>query len=55
MFDKLVYKLLDKIVEWCGRYKEYKIRKTLPKSIYDEKAKNEGLKKWVDEQEKSYK
>ena len=55
MFDRIIHKILDTIISWCERYKEYKIRKTLPKSIYDEKTKNEGLKKWVDEQEKSYK
>ena len=27
MFDKFVYRMLDKIVEWCERYKKYRIDK----------------------------
>ena len=49
MFDAFIYKMLDKIVEWCERYKEYKINKSLPKSDPDE------LKKWLKQNEKSYK
>ena len=49
MFDGFIYRLLDKIVDWCQRYKEYKIKKSLPKSCPDE------LKKWVKQNEKSYK
>ena len=49
MFDKIIYKMLDKIVEWCERYREYKICKSLPK-----KDPNE-LKKWVKQRENSYK
>ena len=49
MFDAFIYKMLDKIVEWCERYKEYKINKSIPKSDPDE------LKKWVKQNEKSYK
>ena len=30
MFDRIIYKMLDKIVSWCERYKEYKIKKSLP-------------------------
>ena len=52
---KIVYKILDKIVEWCERYKEYKIHKTLPKACYDENVRKQDIKKWVDGQEKSYK
>ena len=55
MFDALIYKMLNKIVEWCERYKEYRINRTLPKACYDEKARVEGLKKWVKQNEKSYK
>ena len=55
MFDKIVYKILDTIVKWCERYREYRINRTLPKACYDEKAREEGLKKWVDGQGKSYK
>ena len=55
MFDKIVYKILDTIVKWCERYREYRINRTLPKACYDEKARKKGLKKWVDGQEKSYK
>ena len=51
MFDKIIYKILDKIVNWCERYKEYKIKKSLPKSAYTK----EELKKWVAQREKSYK
>ena len=49
MFDKIIYTILDKIVEWCERYKEYKINKSLPKRDPNE------LKKWVSQREKSYK
>ena len=49
MFDSFIYRLLDKIVEWCERYREYKIKKSLPKSCPDE------LKKWVEQNKKSYK
>ena len=55
MFDKIIYKILDTIVVWCEKYKEYRIKKSLPKACYDEKAREEGLKKWVNERENSYK
>jgi len=55
MLDNIIYKILDKIVSWCERYKEYKIKKSLPKAIYDEQAKKEDLNKWVNGQKKSYK
>ena len=55
MFDKIVYKMLDTIVRWCEQYKKYRIKKSLPKATYDEKAKREDLKKWVNERENSYK
>jgi hypothetical protein len=49
MFDSFIYRLLDKIVNWCERYKEYRIKKSLPKPSPNE------LKKWVKQREKSYK
>ena len=49
MFDRIIYRLLDTMVNWCERYREYKISKSTPK--YDPKK----LKKWVKQQEKSYK
>ena len=55
MFDKFVYKFLDKVVEWCERYKEYRIKRSLPKETYDLEARRKGLKKWVNERENSYK
>ena len=55
MFDKIIYKILDKIVNWCERYKEYKIKRSLPKATYDSKASSAELKKWVSQREKSYK
>ena len=55
MFDEFVYKFLDKIVEWCERYKEYRIKRSLPKATYDSKAKSAEVKKWVSQREKSYK
>jgi hypothetical protein len=33
MFDRFIYTMIDKIVEWCKRYKEYRIKKSLPKGI----------------------
>ena len=55
MFDKIIYKILDKIVNWCERYKEYKIKKSLPKATYNDVARTAELKKWVAQREKSYK
>jgi len=55
MFDKMIYKILDKIVNWCERYKEYKIKKSLPKATYNDVARTAELKKWVSQREKSYK
>jgi hypothetical protein len=55
MFDEFIYKFLDKIVEWCERYKEYRIKRSLPRATYDNKAREEGLKKWVKQRENSYK
>jgi len=55
MFDKIIYKILDTIVDWCERYKEYRIKKFLPKATYDEKARKDDLKKWVNGRENSYK
>ena len=55
MFDRLIYTILDTIVDWCERYKEYKIHKTLPKACFDENVRKQDIKKWVDGQEKSYK
>jgi inorganic pyrophosphatase len=47
MFDSIIYRMLDKIVEWCERYKNYKINKSLPKGM--------SVKKWTELQKKSYK
>ena len=55
MFDKIIYKILDKIVNWCERYKEYKIKKSLPKATYNDVARKAELKKWVSQRENSYK
>jgi len=52
MLDKIVYRTLDTIISWCERYKEYRLKKTLPKHNPNQ------LKKWVKQQErqkKSYK
>jgi hypothetical protein len=49
MFDSIIYKILDKIVNWCERYKQYRINKSLPK--FDPKE----VKKWVKQNKKSYK
>ena len=55
MFDKFIYTFLDKVIEWCECYKQYRIKRSLPKETYDTKAKAEGLKKWVKQRENSYK
>ena len=52
MFDSIIYRMLDKIVNWCERYKEYKIKRSLPKATYDEKAKKEDLNKWLEHLDK---
>ena len=53
--NSVSHKILDKIVNWCERYKEYKIKRSLPKATYDEQARKEDLNKWVNGREKSYK
>ena len=55
MFDRMIYKILDTIVEWCERYKEFRKTRSLPKECWNEDTKKAGLKKWVKQQEKSYK
>lgn len=55
MFDKIIYTILDTIVEWCERYRKYRIKRSLPRECYDQKARDKGLKKWVNERENSYK
>ncbi len=55
MFDKIVYKILDTIVNWCERYRKYRIKRSLPKATYNEQARKEDVKKWVSERENSYK
>ena len=55
MFDRIIYKILDTIIKWCECYKEYKIKKSLPKATYSEQARKEELNKWVNERENSYK
>ena len=43
MFDSIIYRMLDKIVSWCERYKEYRIKKSLPKSdLYKRRTKKMG-------------
>ena len=55
MFDSIIYRMLDKIVSWCERYKEYKIKKSLPKATYNDVARSAEVKKWASQREKSYK
>ena len=55
MFDKFIYTILDNIINWCERYKEYKIKRSLPKATYDEQVRKEDLNKCVNGREKSYK
>ena len=55
MFDIIIYKLLNTIVRWCESYKEYRIKRSLPRACYDEKARSAELKKWVSQRENSYK
>ena len=55
MFDRMIYKILDTIVERCERYKEFRKTRSLPKECWNEDNKRAGLKKWVKQQEKSYK
>ena len=45
MFDRIIYTILDTIVEWCERYKKYRNDKSLPKHDPEE------LKRWVKQQE----
>ena len=55
MFDRIIHKILDTIISWCERYKEYRIKRSLPRATYNNKAREEGLKKWVKQRENSYK
>ena len=52
MFDNIIYRTLDTIVNWCERYRSYRMNKHIPKHNPNQ------LKKWVKQQErqkKSYK
>ena len=51
MFDEIIYKTLDKIVEWCERYRKYRLKRSLPKECWDEETNRKGIKKWVKQQE----
>ena len=51
MFDEIIYKTLDKIVEWCERYRKYRLTRSLPKECWDEETNRKGIKKWVKQQE----
>ena len=55
MFDKFIYKTLDLIVKWCEQYRQYRIKRSLPKETYDNEARAKVLKKWVKQNENSYK
>ena len=55
MFDKIIYKFLNTIVRWCESYKEHRIKRSLPRATYDEKARNAEVKKWANQRENSYK
>jgi len=55
MFDEIIYKTLDKIVEWCERYRKYRLTRSLPKECWDEETNKKAIKKWVKEKIKSYK
>ena len=55
MLDKFIYKTLDLIVKWCEQYREYRIKRSLPRETWDLKAKQKGLKRWVKQSENSYK
>ena len=44
MFDQLIYKVLDKIVNTCERLKKCIKDNPLPKACYDEDARSEEVK-----------
>ena len=47
--------LIDYIIDRLTKFREYLIMRSLPKDCYDQKAKAESLKKWVNQSENSYK
>ena len=49
MFDRIIYKILDTVMKWCEKYKQYRIYKNTPRPNKKE------LAKWVKQREKSYK
>jgi len=51
MLDRIIYITLDKIVEWCERYKKFRKTRSLPKECWNEETKKAGLKKWVRQRE----
>ena len=51
----IMIKILDYIILKCEEFREYLIMRSLPKDCYDQKAKAESLKKWVNQSENSYK
>ena len=55
MFDEIIYKVLDKVVSTCECLKKCIKDRSLPKACYDEKTKQEEVKKWSKERENDYK
>ena len=50
MFDRFIYRMLDKIVEWCERYREYRIKRSLSKGMTTQQwAKEQNQHKNADD------
>lgn len=41
MFDQIIYKILDTVMKWCEKYKQYRIYKNTPK------PNKKDLEKWL--------
>ena len=55
MFDKIIYKVLDKITAACETIRECVKNRKLPEACYRQEAKDEEVKKWANDKKKSHK
>ena len=56
MFDRIIYRLLDTDSgTGVSVIRNYRIKRTLPRAPYDEKARNAEVTKWANQRENSYK
>ena len=47
MFEKIIHKILDGVVNTCNCIKEVMKNRSLPKACKDDKAKADEVKEWA--------